>query len=128
MTPHDLRVLVVDGANVVGSVPDGWWRDRPGAAARLHRGLARAELPYDTVELVLEGKARTGVAAGTVDGVSVVHAPGEGDDEIVERCRQHASRGAQVVLASADRGLLERVEPLGVASVGPRSLRARLAK
>ena len=34
------RVLVVDAANVVGSVPDGWWRDRAGAAARLHAGLA----------------------------------------------------------------------------------------
>ncbi|MGB7817494.1 MAG: hypothetical protein WBL35_01990, partial [Ornithinibacter sp.] len=29
------RVLVVDGANVVGSRPDGWWRDRPGAAGLL---------------------------------------------------------------------------------------------
>jgi hypothetical protein len=34
------RLIIVDGANVVGSVPDGWWRDRAGAAARLRDALA----------------------------------------------------------------------------------------
>jgi hypothetical protein len=33
--------IVVDGANVVGSRPDGWWRDRAGAAVRLHDNLAK---------------------------------------------------------------------------------------
>ncbi|TDC70074.1 hypothetical protein E1193_30120, partial [Micromonospora sp. KC606] len=33
-------LLIVDGANVVGSRPDGWWRDRAGAAARLRDALA----------------------------------------------------------------------------------------
>jgi predicted RNA-binding protein with PIN domain len=33
-------VLLVDGNNVIGSVPDGWWRDRPGAVRRL---LARLQ-------------------------------------------------------------------------------------
>ncbi len=32
--------LIVDGANVVGSRPDGWWRDRVGAALRLRDQLA----------------------------------------------------------------------------------------
>ena len=32
--------LIVDGANVMGSRADGWWRDRPGAMARLHGELA----------------------------------------------------------------------------------------
>jgi hypothetical protein len=35
-------LLIVDAANVVGSVPDGWWRDRAGAAARLRDRLAAA--------------------------------------------------------------------------------------
>jgi hypothetical protein len=34
-----VSVLVVDAANVVGSRPDGWWKDRPGAARRLHEEL-----------------------------------------------------------------------------------------
>jgi hypothetical protein len=33
--------IVVDVANVMGSRPDGWWRDRAGAAVRLHAEIAR---------------------------------------------------------------------------------------
>ncbi len=55
------RVLVVDGANVVGSRPDGWWKDRPGAARRLHEQLMVADTSYDEVVLVLEGAAKSGV-------------------------------------------------------------------
>lgn len=36
-----VATIIVDGANVVGSRPDGWWRDRAGAAVRLHDELAR---------------------------------------------------------------------------------------
>lgn len=118
-----MRVLVVDGANVVGSVPDGWWRDRPGAAARLHSHLLAADLPYDEVVLVLEGQGRRGVGAGQVGSVRTVHAPGEGDDEIVARCREAAEAGHDVTVATADRGLLGRLDGLGVAVAGPRSVR-----
>ena len=79
-----MKVLVVDGANVVGSVPDAWWMDRTGAAARLHVGLAGTSLAYDVVVLVLECKARAGVPVGSQGGVTTVHATGSGDDEIVE--------------------------------------------
>ena len=121
-----MRVLVVDAANVVGSVPDGWWRDRPGAAARLHAGLVRTQLPYDEVALVLEGRARSGVPMGEGGGVVTVHAPGSGDDEIVAQCRSYAEAGAAVTVATADRGLLARLESLGVSVLGPRSLRDQL--
>ena len=47
--------LVVDAANVVGARPDGWWKDRAGAAARLHDALLHADLPHDEVVLVLAG-------------------------------------------------------------------------
>ena len=36
-----LVTIVVDVANVMGSRPDGWWRDRAGAAVRLHADIAR---------------------------------------------------------------------------------------
>lgn len=120
------RVLVVDGANVVGSVPDGWWKDRAGAAARLTRQLASASLPYELIELVLEGKARAGVPAGTTGQLQVLHAGGSGDDEIVTRCRALAAERTQVTVATADRGLLARLAPLGVTPLGPRELRSRL--
>lgn len=117
----------MDGANVVGSVPDGWWRDRAGAAAGLHAALKGADLPFDLVVLVLEGKARAGVPEGEATGVTTVHAPGSGDDEIVARCRDHTGCGHDVTVASADRGLLSRLDPLGVKTLGPRTLRAELA-
>jgi len=58
--------LVVDAANVVGSRPDGWWRDRPGAAARLVAALAaalRSGALTSPVTVILEGAARAGVPA-----------------------------------------------------------------
>ena len=32
--PNPPSLTIVDAANVIGSVPDGWWRDRSGAATR----------------------------------------------------------------------------------------------
>ena len=82
-------MLLVDAANVIGSRPTGWWRDRPGAAASLRRpgprgGRGRVGSP-DPVVVVLEGAARGGVEAGTGDGVTVRSMPpGSGDDTLVE--------------------------------------------
>lgn len=119
-----MRLLVVDGANVVGSRPDGWWHDRPGAARRLHDGLVHAGLDTDRVVLVLEGKARAGVPAGDNGPVTTRHAPGSGDDEIVAVCEEHA--GDEVTLVSADRGLRARVTTVGASYVGPGWLLERL--
>ncbi|TQJ10293.1 hypothetical protein FB458_3413 [Lapillicoccus jejuensis] len=110
-------VLVVDGANVVGSRPDGWWRDRPGAAVRLHRRLTDAvgdgRVAVRRLVLVLEGLARRGVEAGELDGVTVVHAPGSGDDEVVGQVAALVGAGERVEVVTADRGLTERVERAG---------------
>jgi len=75
-----VTVLVVDGANVVGSRPDGWWRDRAGAAARLASRLATAlaagpsstadvAASVDRVVLVLEGAARAASIRTRVEAV-----------------------------------------------------------
>jgi hypothetical protein len=132
------RVLVVDAANVVGSRPDGWWRDRAGAASRLHARLHEAELPYDIVVLVLEGRARAGVDEGTAVAdhpgpghrghprVLTIHAPAAGDDELVARCRAASGPDADVTLVTADRGLAARVAGLGVTILGPSALLALL--
>lgn len=117
-----MKVLIVDAANVIGSVPDGWWSDRAGAAGRLQRALASASLGYDEVVLVVEGRARPGAPAGRDGVLQTVHAPGIGDDEIVEQVR--ARPDDDVDLATADAGLIARVP--GVRLVGPRHLRTRL--
>ena len=119
-----MRVLVVDGANVVGSRPDGWWRDRAGAARRLADRLATADLPGVEVVLVLEGAAGAGLPEGPRAGLLVVHAPGSGDDAIVEEAARRDP--ASVVVVTADRGLRARVEAVGAAVVGPSWLLDRL--
>ncbi len=114
-----MRVLIVDGANVVGSRPDGWWRDRAGAAQRLHDALAAAELGCDLVVLVLEGDARRGPPVGSDGAVHTVHAAGSGDDAIVEQVSARGAHGDDVVVVTADRGLRERVATAGGSCVSP---------
>jgi hypothetical protein len=118
-------LIVVDAANVMGSVPDGWWRDRAGAAERLRDALARAGpavLPGAGADarivLVVEGAARR---VSSVPGVDVVAAERSGDDAIVALCEENA--GEDIVVVTADRALRDRVTALGARVVGPRSLR-----
>ncbi|RLP96426.1 hypothetical protein [Micromonospora sp. CV4] len=119
-------LLIVDGANVVGSRPNGWWRDRAGAAARLRDALTpvassglpeRLAAPVEVV-LVVEGAAR-GVP-GT-EAVRVVSAAGSGDDTVVDLVEGAPRRRRLVV--TADRELRERVTALGAEVYGPRWLR-----
>ncbi|MFI6849360.1 NTP pyrophosphohydrolase [Kitasatospora sp. NBC_00085] len=129
-------LLVVDAANVVGSVPDGWWRDRRGAAERLRdalvgvaqqgpadRGGSPAAAPTGPVEVVLvvEGAAR-GVAG--VPLVRVVDASGSGDDRIVELVEEAlaARPRRSCLVVTADRGLRSRVTTLGAGVLGPRTV------
>lgn len=106
--------LVVDGANVVGSTPDGWWHDRAAAAQRL---LADLEVLTGSVvafegrdhllthvELVVEGRARGMADPGLDSLVRLVRAAGHGDDTIVERART-----VDAVVVTSDRGLRARV-------------------
>lgn len=113
------NVLIVDAANVVGSVPDGWWRDRRGAAERLRDRLASREDDEEII-LVVEGAAR---GVGSVPGVRVEAAPGSGDDLIVELAAARAAAGCSVVVVTADRELRERVRAHGARCVGPRTVR-----
>ncbi|OON80581.1 NTP pyrophosphohydrolase [Streptomyces tsukubensis] len=122
-SPHRLT-LVVDAANVVGSVPDGWWRDRRGAAERLRdrlvryaeEGVAGQPGPLDVV-LVVEGAAR---GVESVTGVWVETAPGSGDDRIVEVV---AASDSPCLVITSDRELRRRVEALGARCAGPRTVR-----
>jgi hypothetical protein len=120
-----VRVLIVDGANVVGSRPTGWWRDRAGAAKRLHLAIAEAEPGYEVVVLVLEGAAKSGWPAGEDGAILTVHASGSGDDAIVDQVRARSKGGDDVVVVTADRELRDRVAAAGGSSVGPTWLLAR---
>jgi predicted ribonuclease YlaK len=126
-------MLLVDAANVIGSRPTGWWKDRAGAARSfvedLRAGVA-AGLLTEPVVVVLEGKARAGALSGTVDGVTVVHAEGSGDDALVDVVGDASASDAsaeEVVLVTADRELRRRAEALGAKVVGPKWLLEQLA-
>lgn len=130
--------IVVDVANVVGSVPDGWWRDRAGAADRLLASLATlagdgvdaADLgiasgtEHDTwfprLVAVVEGQAR---AAADPAGIELVRAAGSGDDAVVAAVEAAAAAGETVSVVTADRGLRSRVEAHGARALSPSWLR-----
>jgi hypothetical protein len=120
-------VLLVDIANVMGSIPDGWWRDRAGAATRLlkmleHLNGADVTLPdglgtarITEVRAVVEGAAKS---AEGPEAVAVLRADRDGDSEIVEEARRLAASGATPLVVTADRGLRRRLsEPALI--VGP---------
>ncbi|MBS4751348.1 NYN domain-containing protein [Nocardioides sp. zg-ZUI104] len=119
-------VLVVDGANVVGARPDGWWKDRAGAARRLHEELLVADVDQDVVVLVLEGQAKAGVRAGRDAHVRTVHAARDGDAAIVEEARRAVEAGSRVVVVTADRALDARVHGVGATTMSPTWLLSRL--
>lgn len=122
-----VRLIVVDAANVVGSRPDGWWRDRAGAARRLLGKVAmlpeRMTNPTEVI-VVLEGAAKAAVDRATdrdFAGLRVVRADGSGDDAIVGAvAAARANDGSRpITVVTADRELRERVAALGAEVVGP---------
>jgi 8-oxo-dGTP diphosphatase len=116
----------VDTANVMGARPDGWWRDRAGAAVRLHAELValaasgRPILPDETgppeFVMVLEGAAKAAGSRVSPDLVRVVQADGSGDDAIVGLARDLPGRR---VVVTADRELRDRCLAAGAAVLGP---------
>jgi hypothetical protein len=146
--------LVVDAANVVGSRPDGWWRDRAGAARRLAGSIVAVLVsrPEDLVEL-LDGTAPSSASPGTagqdpalqvhlvVEGAAgkvddlpthplldVVRALADGDSAIVALVGElvAANPDSRVLVVTADRELRERVRAAGAEVTGPGAFRAAL--
>ncbi len=120
-----MEVVIVDGADVVGSRPDGWWRDRAGAARQLHDQLSATDVAdQDEIVLVLEGDARRGRRAGQEGHVRTLHAARSGDDAIVDEVKSQVAldEGRGVTVVTADRALRDRVEAAGARSRSPRWL------
>ena len=127
--------VVIDVANVIGSRPDGWWRDRAGAATRLlverPALLGRTESTPDGVAVhierfvaVLEGAAKSATAP---DGVTVVQAPNDGDSATVSEAQRYTESGTRVLVVTADRGLRSRLAD-GVLVTGPGWLNGLLGR
>jgi predicted RNA-binding protein with PIN domain len=113
--------LVVDAMNVIGSRPDGWWRDRDGALRRLVGRLDRyASVHGQRVVAVADGRAPADLPAGWHGAVRLHFArragPDAADDRIVELLDAELET-ATVVTADAD--LRERVTSRGHQVLGP---------
>ncbi|MCU1426324.1 MAG: hypothetical protein JWL83_324 [Actinomycetia bacterium] len=126
-----MKRIIVDGMNVIGSRPDGWWRDRDGAVRRLARqlqALAR-NAPDERIAVVFDGRPLPDLQEGVHDGILVAYARRGGrdaaDDRIVEEVARDRDPSSLTVVTS-DANLRGRVLALGAQVEGAGSLLRRL--
>ena len=108
---------IVDGMNVIGSRPDGWWRDRGGAMVALVESLDRwASIQGDDVTVVFERPPKTTIGASVIE---VAYAPkaaaNSADDEIVRMIGADA-RPHEIRVVTSDKDLTHRVASLGAST------------
>ena len=118
---------IVDGMNVIGTRPDGWWRDRDAAMARLVDLLERfAAATGDDVTVVFERKPRPPLGSTVIE---IAHAKKQGPDaadfEIARRVRKDA-RPAQIQVVTSDGWLADTVSAAGAVVVSSGGFRDRL--
>ncbi|MDE0713194.1 MAG: NYN domain-containing protein [Rhodospirillales bacterium] len=123
-------VILVDGANVYGSRPDGWWRNRPQAARRLAAELDQlCRMTGLACTLVLDPMPRNGKSPASTSHVTVVTAPRRGrdaaDDAIVARVAALPDPTRAFVYTS-DRRLSARLAALGARTAGAGVLLSRI--
>ena len=118
---------VVDGMNVIGSRPTGWWRDRPGAMRELVEELdSLAERSGDPVTVVLDGSPfeLEGGPRATVQFASR-RGPNAADDDIAALVESNPDP-ADLSVVTSDRDLARRVRDAGATVVGAGEFRRRL--
>src|SRR5947209_5428054 len=118
---------LIDGMNVIGTRPDGWWRDRDAAMLRLVDMLERwAAAEGENVAVVFERRPSPPIRSTVVD---VLHAPkpkaNAADDEIVRLLRAEPDPAAVRVVTS-DRWLADQASAAGASVEGSESFRKRL--
>ncbi len=119
----------MDGNNVMGAAPDGWSRDRVGAAVRLAEQVALwCRSHEDAVTLVFDGAAQPRLQQVSEANLHIAFAERRGrdaaDDRIVELVAGHDGVGPLVVVTS-DRGLRARL-PGSATTEGAGAFRQRI--
>lgn len=121
-----MQHIVVDGMNVIGSRPDGWWRDRDAAALRLLAKLqAYASVHHLEVTLVLDGGSFAALREGTHEDVAVHFAREAGfdnADDLIVALLQADTEPQAITVVTSDRALRQRVRAEGAAVGSPRAL------
>jgi predicted RNA-binding protein with PIN domain len=118
---------IVDGMNVIGTRPDGWWRDRDSAMLRLVRALeAWAAHEGEDVTVVFERPPSPPIRSTVIE---VAHAPrpraDAADDEIIRRL-QAEPEPARIRVVTSDRWLADRAWAAGASVEGADSFRIRI--
>lgn len=125
----DPQRWLVDAFNVLGSRPDGWWRDRTAALVGLLDEIA-AWRPDDTaVEVVVDGRPRDELPEGPRGGLTVRYAHRSGPDaadDTIAALVDAAPDPTAVRVVTSDRRLRERVTARGASVEGAAAFRARL--
>ena len=122
---------VVDGMNLIGSRPDGWWRDRAGARRRLVDELATLVRPGTEVTVVFDGRPGPDeIDLAAVAGVVACFAPGGPDaaDHAIVALLPSLTGGAEVTVVTSDAALADSVHRAGVAVLGVKAFGAKLSK
>jgi predicted RNA-binding protein with PIN domain len=120
---------IIDGNNVMGSRPDGWWRDRHGAMRRLVAQLDAwaAEAGEDDVLVVFDGRPFS--FEDTASGVEVAFATRAGrdaaDDDIA-RIVAEDDDPASLTVVTSDAEHASRVRAAGASVEGAGALLSRL--
>src|SRR5918998_1328696 len=118
---------MIDASNVIGSRPDGWWRDREGAARRLLADLRRFAESGEDVTVVLDAGPREW--EGRDGGLEVAIAPRPGrdaaDDEIARRLDADPDP-ASITVVTSDAALAGRARERGARVEGAGTFRRRL--
>lgn len=118
---------IVDAMNVIGSRPDGWWRDRRAAMERLVSDLDRwAALRDDAVTVVLERPPQPPMESSVVEiAFAPAAAPNSADDEIVRLVTTHDDT-SEIVVVTSDSELVQRVRQAGAATHPAKAFRDML--
>ena len=117
---------IVDGMNVIGSRPTGWWRDRPGAMRALVSELGEfAASEGDEVTVVFDGKGFELEGEAVRVMFATRRGPNAADDDIAALVERDDAPGELSVVTS-DGDLARRVRDAGAAVVGAGQFRRRL--
>jgi predicted RNA-binding protein with PIN domain len=117
--------LIVDGNNVIGSRPDGWWRDRAGATRALVERLG-AWADEDVV-VVFDGRAPAGVPdAARVDVRFAERGGPNAADDVIAALVADDPEPATLRVVTSDADLARRVREHGAEVLGARGFRDRL--
>jgi predicted RNA-binding protein with PIN domain len=118
------RRYLVDGTNVMGSRPDGWWRDRPAARRRLVGAIGRwARDGGDDVTVVFDGRAHELEAADRVTVLWATRPGRDAADDDIARLAAADPDPSSLTVVTSDAALARRVQAAGAVVQGAGAFR-----